>query len=103
MVSWSADSRDLVNSSKFTIRESFEERGGVVLIRSTLLVGCIEPENAAQYACHVTTGTDRTSASFTVDVQGMIVCACVCTVCPHNKGDLMLIFFKDALHERCLY
>ena len=71
LVSWSAGNRDIVTSSKFTVRESYEEKGGVVLIRSTLLVSCIEPEDAAQYACHVTTGSDRTSVGFTVDVQGV--------------------------------
>ncbi len=48
------DGQPLGNSSKVTVLEHRQESRNVVLIRATLLVDCIEPENAARYRCHVT-------------------------------------------------
>lgn len=70
-VTWSTGTTDLFNSSKVTIHESYEERGGVVFIRSILLISCVEVEDTAQYACHVMANGQQTTAEFTVIVQGI--------------------------------
>ena len=50
----------------------------MVLIRATLLVNCIKPENAARYGCHVTSlDTVVKSADFNILVHSKRKLKCV--------------------------
>ncbi|XP_064391944.1 uncharacterized protein LOC135339656 isoform X2 [Halichondria panicea] len=69
-LSWTFDDQPLGNSSKVTVLEHRQENRNVVLIRATLLVNCIKPENAARYGCHVTSlDTVVKSADFNILVH----------------------------------